>query len=433
MPTNDRQSDGATQLFRPEAVAAAQSQWLGSVIIAPALSRRVFTIFAAVSALALVCLLCFGEYTRRERVAGWVVPDRGLIRIYAPEASVVSGVHVADGQEVREGEVLLALSTEKQSQALGATQLQVSRQLRAQRESLATERELRKQLQQRDLATIEARLRSLRADQLARDQEMAVQQQRVALSTATYKRLEPLLKQGIIPAIQMEELEDERLERLARLKALERERATAAQERVTLEAELRALPLRHQTELEELDRGTASTDQALASSEAQRELVIVAPQSGTITALQMERGGSASPSVPLLSIIPAGSVLQAELFVPSRARGFIRTGQRVLLRYQAFPYQKFGTFGGVVTSISRASMMRDELARERAGAIAAQQGAEPVYQVRVRLDHQAVSAYGSQFPLQPGMQLDADIEIEHRRLVEWLFDPIYSLTGRRQA
>ena len=433
MPVNRPPPQSEASLFRSEVVAGTQSQWLGRVVMAPSVTRRVFTIFATACAVALIALIYFGEYTRKENVKGWIVPDRGLIRIFAPQPSIVTSVKVSDGDEVREGGAMLALSTERQSAALGATQQEVARQLLARRDSLRTERQLKEEIHARELAALKGRINTLVIDQRAREQELEAQQRRVDMAGATYKRLEPLYKQGIIAAIQMEQLEDDRLDRLARLKVLERERATAAQERATLAVELKELPLKQQAELEELDRSIAGLDQELAGVEAQRELVIVAPQAGTVTAMQVKRGGSASPTVPLLSIIPTGSVLEAELFIPSRARGFIRPGQRVLLRYQAFPYQKFGLFVGSVVSISRSAVSPDELARERAGAIGVNQTAEPVYQVKVRLERQTVAAYGKEFALQPGMQLEADIEIEHRRLIEWVLDPLYSLTGRRQA
>ena len=55
---------------------------------------------------------------------------------------------------------------------------------------------------------------------------------------------------------------------------------------------------------------------------------------------------------------------------------------------------------------------------------------EPVYRVTVRLPRQAVQAYGQAMPLQAGMVLDADIRIDRRRLIEWVFDPLLSITGR---
>jgi membrane fusion protein len=48
----------------------------------------------------------------------------------------------------------------------------------------------------------------------------------------------------------------------------------------------------------------------------------------------------------------------------------------------------------------------------------------------VRLARQEVTVYGRPVPLQPGLQLDADVLIERRRLIEWVFDPLFTLTGR---
>ncbi|WP_165786326.1 hypothetical protein [Methylomonas sp. Kb3] len=53
-----------------------------------------------------------------------------------------------------------------------------------------------------------------------------------------------------------------------------------------------------------------------------------------------------------------------------------------------------------------------------------------MYRVTVEIDKQAVQAYRQDIPLQSGMLLDADIWLDHRRLIEWVFDPLYSILGR---
>jgi len=70
-----------------------------------------------------------------------------------------------------------------------------------------------------------------------------------------------------------------------------------------------------------------------------------------------------------------------------------------------------------------------------AGAAGAASGAaaEPVYRITVRPARQSVTAYGDEVPLHPGMQLDADIALEKRRLYEWLLDPLYTITGKWQG
>ena len=55
---------------------------------------------------------------------------------------------------------------------------------------------------------------------------------------------------------------------------------------------------------------------------------------------------------------------------------------------------------------------------------------EPLYRITVALDAQSVPAYGAAQPLAAGMQLDADVLLERRRLVEWLFEPLLGVAGR---
>jgi membrane fusion protein len=171
----------------------------------------------------------------------------------------------------------------------------------------------------------------------------------------------------------------------------------------------------------------------MAMTQAQRRIVITAAQAGTVTGLRAEFGSSVSTSVPLVSIMPAGSKLIAELFVPSSAIGFIREGQSVLLRYRAFPYQKFGHHDGTLRSVSRSTVSPSELGSRLSGLTTLFSGNEAVYVVRVELERQDITAYGAAVPLQSGMLLEADIVIETRRLIDWVFDPLYTLTGKLRA
>ena len=183
-------------------------------------------------------------------------------------------------------------------------------------------------------------------------------------------------------------------------------------------------------QLAEIDRGVAALEQAIAEAEARRQFVVTAPQNGVITAIQVEAGSTVSTTVPLLSIVPAGSRLEAHLFSPSSAVGFVKAGQRVLLRYQAFPYQKFGQYEGKVVSVSRSAISPSELSQQLAGLKSLFDGNAPVYRITVSLASQTANAYGERLPLQPGMQLEADVLMEKRRLIEWVLDPLFTLTGR---
>ena len=233
----------------------------------------------------------------------------------------------------------------------------------------------------------------------------------------------------LAPVDRLEQAEGDQLQQAANQQSLLREQGALLRERLGLEAELQQLPLKEAAELAETDRSIAALEQELAEAEARREIVLVAPQDGTVTAIAVEPGGGVNTATPLLSIVPAHSELQAQLFGPSRAMGFVRPSQRVTLRYEAFPYQKFGHAEGVVASISRFAISPAELPQQLSGLTSLCGANAPVYRITVTLPRQTVSAYGGAMPLQPGMQLEADVLTERRRLIEWVLEPLFTLTG----
>ncbi len=136
--------------------------------------------------------------------------------------------------------------------------------------------------------------------------------------------------------------------------------------------------------------------------------------SATVTA---RKGQQASPLKTAVSILPSGGTLQAQLYVPTRAIAFLDEGQTVRLRYDAFPYQKFGIYRGVISEISKTVLSTADL-------MIAHETTEPFFLVTVDIAEQAIFAYGKDIPLQVGMSLSADIILEERKLWEWMFEPL---------
>ncbi len=168
----------------------------------------------------------------------------------------------------------------------------------------------------------------------------------------------------------------------------------------------------------------AGLEQQQTQTEAQSSYVVVATIDGRVAALPVHKGQGV-PVGAAVAVLTAGDTpLEAELYAPSRASGFIREGQDVRLMYQAFPYQKFGAGEGRVSSVSRTVLAPAEV------AIPGLQVQEPVFRVRVKLSRDQVAAYGRSVSLQPGMLLTADVVIDRRSLLEWLLDPLYA-AGRR--
>jgi membrane fusion protein len=416
-------------LFRSQVLAERKTQWLGTVLIKPRPSHRLFAAFAMSATAAILALLFFANYAKKAHVSGWLVPEQGMVRVFASQPGVMTKVFVKEGDQVRKGQSLLILSTEQQSVALGDTQANIARSLATRRDSLAEERGQNQQLLRQQSAALSDRLTALRLEQEQITEEISLQQSRLQLAIKSEKRQRDLLERGFISEQQVQSATEARLEQASKLHILNRNRMTLQRERLTLEGELKDLPLKMKAQAANIERSMSSIGQELAEAEARREVLVPAPQDGVVTAIQAEIGGGVNPSVPLLIIVPSGSKLEAHLYTSSRAIGFIRAGQRVLIRYQAYPYQKFGHYDGIVTSISQSAIGPAEMPKQLAG-ITSLSGTEPAYRITVGLARQHVTAYGKPVLLQPGMQLESDVVVEQRRLIEWVLDPLYSFTGK---
>ena len=170
------------------------------------------------------------------------------------------------------------------------------------------------------------------------------------------------------------------------------------------------MPGEQQQQLTLVDSELSRLSQQYTELSARGEMLITAPISGSVTNLVAETGANVRAELPLLTIMPDNAELQAILLVPTRAYGFVMPGQRTRLRFDAFPYQRFGLYEGEVIKTAQAIVLPGEVDMP----VAVQ---EPVYRVQVALGQQEIRAYGNTVPLQSGMLLSADIVLEQRSML----------------
>jgi membrane fusion protein len=414
-------------LFRQEALEHQRQKLHGTILLARPLSFSVLTALFVAIAVAVVAFFFLFGFSRKATVPGVLLPDQGLVRIYAPQAGVVVERKVSDGQVVAYGEVLFVLSSERASSARGETQTAISRALESRIARLRAELGQQRIQTRQQQAALEKRRIELEGQIEQIGAEIALQQKRVQLAEAAAQRYADLRKSNFVSEAQLQEKAADVIDQQSRLRGLERNRTALKLDLATLEGDLRDQPLKARREASTLERSVAEIEQDLAESEARRRIVVLAPQAGVVTAIAAEPGQSVAVTQTLASILQIDGRLEAELYAPTRAVGFIEPGTAVLVRYQAFPYQKFGQYHGVVREISRTALQPSEivlpLARDPGST-------DPLYRIRVALDSQVVQAYGKAEPLKSGMQLEASLVLEHRKLYEWVIEPLISVTGR---
>lgn len=416
-------------VFRPEVADAHRQPWLGPVQLVHPLSLNVLTVGVLVALSLVAALLFFGEYTRKARVSGVLVPDLGVIRLVPPVAGRVLERNVSEGQMVRAGDVMFVLSVQDSTLPADA-QAQVLRSIDQRRASLHDSSRQLDLLAQAQALALDRRLDEVRREQTQAEAEAALHRQRLGLAQQALTRLEALRDENFISQAQVQAKREDTIGLQAQAKALERQSATLARDRAALEGERRALPMTTKGRQGEIQRDLASLAREEAEQGAVRQIVVRAPQDGTVSALLAEAGQSVSPASALASLVPAGAHMQAHLFAPSGAVGFLKADQEVRLRFEAFPYQKFGHQGGRVLQVSRTPLGQSELANlPLAGSLVADTSAEPLFRITVAMDDSRPAAFNNQ-ALVPGMRLQADVLLERRRLIEWLFEPLLGLSGR---
>ncbi|CAI8914546.1 membrane fusion protein [Pseudomonas chlororaphis] len=417
-------------LFRREALDARQTNGLGDIVLVRPISFTLLTCLATALAVSVAAFFFFGSYTKRSTISGQLVPVGGQVKVYVPQAGIVFEKFVHEGQRVKRGEPLLTISSERYGSDAEPVQAGISRQLEHRRDSLRGELEkvLRLQLDERD--SLSNKVASLQRELAILARQADSQRRLVALSSDATQRYQGLMDKGYISVDQLQQRQAELLGQRQALQGLERERAALQQQLTERRNELAGLGARQANQQADIQRQLSALEQNLAESEAKRTLLVTAPETGIATAVLADIGQTVDSSRPLLSIVPADAPLQAELYAPSKSIGFIKPGDSVLIRYQAYPYQKFGQYQGRVRSISRTSVPFAELASMAGAVPGLGKDGEQLYRLQISLDKQMVTAYGQPRPLQSGMLLDADVLQDTRRLYEWVLEPLYSLTGK---
>lgn len=417
--------------FRPEVFEAKKNKWTGHVVMTRPFSFVFLTWCAVAVAAAIVIFAFWGSYTRKTTVEGQLLPVSGLARVYAPDTGFITDKKVSDGDLVREGDELLTLSMPRYN-GQGDIRAELVREAETKKKMLLQEIEQKKNLQKGEAKTLKDSIHKLQTQLSDVKSQQSGQKKRVALAKQIIDKYRPLMKQGFISEQQMIGYENDYLDQVSQLNALKREEASILRELNSQQQSLADLPEKQKSELSQLNRTVSEVTQEELNLDLQQEQTIRASRSGYVSTSNVEVGQQVEPSTLLLSIVPGNTELIANLYVPSSAIGFIKPNDEVVLRYQAYPYEKFGHAKGKIISVAKTALGKQELAS--LGSIFSDQtqarSNEPVYLVKVKLEKQTIKVYGEERPLQIGMVAEADILHERKKLYEWVLDPLYSITGK---
>jgi membrane fusion protein len=411
-------------LFRPESLKARQLAWLGRPAIKFGLPTKFVTFVAILLAATAAGLVTFGSYARRINLHGVIVPQSGLVKISAPSGGWIKTINVSDGQEVRDGSVLYDVNVDTTT-TNGDTQQAIIRALNSDRAGISQEIERKERIREAEDETLQHKIENLKAQIAQTSVQVGTQTDFEQKLRAEFDWTSGLVSRGVSTRNELDAREHSWMTTKDRLEDLKSTQIRLQAELIDAQYKLATNDLRTGNEINGLKSKISQIEQQIAASEARHSIQIRAPASGTVTAVIGHPGQLVSAGSPMLTIVPQYSRMQAQLLAPSSAIGFIHSGERVLLRYSAFPYQKFGQYSGTVVDVSHAALPEQELKSLLENT--SQPTTGTFYRVTVEPDSQFVNVYGSREAIQASMTVEAFVLLDKRPLYQWILEPLYGL------
>ena len=389
--------------------------------------------------------------------AGKTVPSGKVKTIQPIEIGAVRAIHVTNGQHVEEGQLLVeldpTLATADEYQARAA--LQASRLIEARNTALLnyldrgvtefalskdtplSQELVEKQFVKTAIAEYEAQITSLKqqiAQRLAEgnstNAEIAKLRQTLPIVDEQLEARRELTKQGTFAKLNLLDYEQRRVEHMQNIQVQIAKANQSLAAATSLEAEVR--------KLRETFTKTAITDLfqarekiALAAEELRkmirrREMLqLRAPVSGTVQQLALATiGGVVQPAQALMIVVPDGAGLEVEAHVLNKDIGFVREGQEVRVKLEAFPFTDYGLVPGVVESISRDAIDLSEYREPELSDTARPAQPGLVYAARIRLLSTTIKVQNKEHKLGPGLSVQAEIKTGQRKIIQYLLSPI---------
>jgi membrane fusion protein len=412
-------------LFRQEVYENQRFRLHGDVMLTRAVSNwsLIFLLIAVVGAVSV--WIATGRYARTEQVVGRIVPDGAMTKIVPIHPGVITRLNVHEGDEVRAGQPLATVLVEQGSEDRSDPSAANLGSIDAQSRLIDRQVGLAQQTQAGDASKLRSSLAQYDSEIASLGDEITFQTRVVQSAKDSFEPLTEVMNKGFVSKIQYEQKRQAYLAAQEQLAQMRSQRAQMEGQLREARVALGQLPTQTMSKITDLRTSQLGLTQKRIEAENARSYVINAPVAGRVSALQVTQGSTVNSLMPMMSVVADGAKMIAEVYAPSRAVGFAKPGEEVRLMYDAFPYQRFGSFPGHIALISH-----NVLAPNEVDPAMQPQIKEPVYRVRVVLNDQWVRAFGDAVPLQPGMTLQANIVLDRRTFLDWLLEPINAVRNR---
>ncbi len=415
-------------LFRKEVNEHQQSHWAGKALL---LAGWPVWMVASLTGLFLVALLTFlisANYTRRINVSGEIITQPHSINLFSPEQGVITGLFVDTGKPVKKGQPLYQIDVSRVTQAgnVSTTTLAAIKKQREQIDTIIT------QLQNNKRATLENLQQQLdqyeKAHQVSQSMVDSAQEGLNAMKKSM-QNYGAYQKKGLINTDQLNNQRYLFYQQQTSFQSLNTQSIQESLQITNLRSELVTKAADFDNQISQYGYQRNDLERQLAQADAKGSLLITAPTDGKISSLSVTPGQMVNAGDSLAQLVPAkNSPFFLVAWLPNESLPYVKPGEHINIRYEAYPFEKYGQFPGKVQSVSSAPVSEQELSsyssapRDANGKVNG-----PYYKVLVSLDKNQLNWHGEQLNLSSGMKAESTMFLEKRPLYQWMLSPYYSM------
>ncbi|WP_380182595.1 HlyD family secretion protein [Kalamiella sp. sgz302252] len=413
-------------LFRMEAVQYLKTKWLGKALLTSGYPAWTVAVTSVLFFILLLTFIIYGTFTRRINVNGEIISLPHAITVFAPQQGFITRSWAEAGESVKKGDRLYQIdvsritstgnvsvrSVDAINQQIALTETIIAR---LQKNKAATLKNLQHQLEQ-------YRAAHLKSEKLVSEAAGGLGEMRKSMTSYG-----EYLRKGLI---NKEQFFNQRYLFHQQQNAWQSLNTQVIQESLqisTLESDLLTKGIEYDNQISQYEAQRSDLMRQLAEVDASGTLFITAPSDGKIESMSVTEGQMVSVGDSLAQLTPASSNRYfLMLWLPDTSVPYVHPGDAINLRYEAFPFEKYGQFPGRILSISKVPASYQEMGKYNTlprtdGVI------EPYYKVIVSLEKSRFSYQGKPLTLASGMKAQATLFLEKRPLWQWMLSPYYDL------
>lgn len=415
-------------IYRKEAIAHKKVHWKGKALLLAGLPAWVIILFAGIFLATLITTLTFFTFTQRIDVRGEVITLPHSINVFAPQQGFVVNQHVKVGDIVHKGQQLYELDVSRNTinGNVSTAQIEVIN------EKIANAQDIISKLSHNKSETLSALDKQIKTtgDSLIETNRMLVNTQaglkKMHNNLASYDKY---LKDGMITKDQYNYQHSLYFQQQSAYQSL-------VSQKMQLESQLTQTNSDKVTKAADFDNQISSQHNQindyknqLVESNANGNIIIKATTDGKIESLAVTKGQMVENGSSLAQIKPTGNVeYYLILWLPNNTIPYVKPGDTINIRYDAFPADKFGQFPGKVVSISSVPASRQEMAEYTNVSNGTNQQELALYKAIIKIKDKTFSYNGKTLTLSNGLKAQAVVFLEERPLYMWMFTPFYKMT-----